>query len=178
MLFLALQLTLLAVVCLSTPSPDGILLAHLVPSAAAAIGVCLLSRTEHRRSVTPSTLIVLYLLASLTLDSIWLLIPSLALDSRLDSRFLLVQLAAKATLLAVECPNKEKVLVSRYQELSPEERSGVLQRVFFWYINPVLVRGYDNILVEDDLPSLDRQTWSGELRQSAERVWKEQCTCA
>ena len=39
-------------------------------------------------------------------------------------------------------------------EQAPEEVNGVISRIFFTWINPVLLKGYKQLLVQEDVPPL------------------------
>lgn len=137
-------------------------------SFVAGVGICVLSFFEHRRSVRPSDLLSLYLLLALTGYVVEVAIwtnheetPVLAL-----LRNLLV-----LALLLVENLGKESFLRPHYKHLSPEETSGFLGWTFFWWINPILKKGYDSILVGDDLPPVDGELTSKHLRRRILIAW-------
>ncbi|EEA22450.1 ATP-binding cassette transporter, putative [Talaromyces marneffei ATCC 18224] len=52
-----------------------------------------------------------------------------------------------------------------------EEASGVLGRIFFWWIHPVLKEGYKAVLNPENLPEIDSQLLSEGLRARAVRAW-------
>jgi len=56
---------------------------------------------------------------------------------------------------------------------SPEETRGLLSRVFFTWINPILLKGYERILIHEDLPPV-RSDMRAELsRKSMLLVWEQ-----
>lgn len=146
---------------------------------AASLGLVILSHSEHRRSVKPSSLILLYLLTSCLCDLVQLTIPSLRhLDDHNDRLIIGWQLAAKILVVDVECLAKESVVDEEEEESghgSLEERASFLSRAFVSWISPVLKEGYRMVLVNEKLPSVDRELASGNLRVSILRTLSEYC---
>nr|CAE76208.1 related to multidrug resistance protein [Neurospora crassa] len=140
---------------------------------AASLGLVILSHSEHRRSVKPSSLILLYLLISCLCDLVQLTIPSLRhLDNHNDRLIIGWQLVAKIVVFYVECLAKESV-VDEEEEIghgSLEERASFLSRAFVSWISPVLKEGYRMVLVNEKLPSVDHELASGNLRASILRT--------
>lgn len=140
------------------------------------VGVGLLSFFDHRRSIRPSDTIVMYLVASLLVDSLhlWFMLvdadsPSHAEDTTIRS--LLVCIVCKTILLIAEVPGKEKLLVKAHSIYIPEETAGILQRTFFWWLNPIIRRGGSGFLTEQDFQVIDGKLSSETLRQSISRLW-------
>ncbi|KAK3500859.1 hypothetical protein B0T13DRAFT_527250 [Neurospora crassa] len=140
---------------------------------AASLGLVILSHLEHRRSVKPSSLILLYLLVSCLCDLVQLTIPSLRhLDNHNDRLIIGWQLVAKIVVFYVECLAKESV-VDEEEEIghgSLEERASFLSGAFVSWISPVLKEGYRMVLVNEKLPSVDHELASGNLRTSILRT--------
>ena len=111
---------------------------------------------------------VLYLLFSSLLDTLWLCLPS-HLNKPID---LVLGLVLKVVLLFSECRSKESILVGAYKHLPAEETANILGRTFFWWIHPILAEGYGNILLNHDLPSITRSLGSKGLREHAIEAWK------
>lgn len=125
---------------------DPFLLASLAMSLIAALGLNLLLHLEQHRDCKPSCAATLYLLASVLCDLVALAMPSTALHRPPPARCLLY-----AVLLALGCfmprPNTPGIPRS-------EDESGIFGRLFFTWINPVLLRGYKSRLSSRDLPQL------------------------
>ena len=131
--------------------------------------VCLawLSALEHRRSVRPPDLVVLYLLSTSLLDAV-----CLALPSYLDMPFgLTLGLAAKVVLLLLECQRKDSILPDARKQRSGEENASLFSKAFFWWIHPILALGYRNILLNHDLPPIKRSLKSSTLRSNIMDTW-------
>jgi len=141
-------------------------------SSIAALVFCVLSFVEHRRSPTPSTLLTLYILACFLGSAVELFIlpPNVSLDSL---TFPIVSICVELAVLVVECQKKDALLTAPHQQLTPEERSGILERVFFWWINPILKQGFRLNLTDADLPRVGRALESENLRSKILRTWDQ-----
>ncbi len=140
---------------------------NLILAIVAATGLGWLSFQEHRRSVRPSDLAILYLTASSVCDVIWWTLPS----SLPKTYGMASELVAKLLLVILECCGKESILLDDYRKMSPEEYANVLSRTFFWWIHPVLIDGYHKILMSHELPITDHKLSSDTLRRHATRAW-------
>ncbi|RKK91484.1 hypothetical protein BFJ71_g10850 [Fusarium oxysporum] len=121
---------------------------------------------EHMRSVRPADLTVIFLLVSLACDA------ANALQEGLDTWILpATQLALKLLLVATESRSKQGLLKSPYDSQAPEQLAGILSRTFFWWINPILVLGNRIMLSGDDLPLIDEQLSSKQLRHRGLKAW-------
>ncbi|PMD48812.1 putative ATP-binding cassette transporter [Hyaloscypha variabilis F] len=141
-------------------------------SSLAALVFCILSFIEHQRSPTPSTLLVLYILACLLGSGVELLIlpPSFTVGSiSLPITNICVELA----VLVFECQKKDSAFLAPYQQLTLEERAGILERTFFLWINPILKRGYRLNLTDADLPRAGKELSSEGLRRKILRTWDQ-----
>ena len=143
--------------------------ANLALSLVAAICLAWLSVWEHKRSIYSPDLVVLYLLSSSLLDTVWLALPSY-LGKPLD---LVLGLIIKITLVFLECRSKEPVLVGAYKHLPAEESANLLSRTLFWWIHPILAQGYRNVLLSHELPAIERDLGSSPLRKRMIDAWKQ-----
>lgn len=144
-------------------------------SLVASLGACLLSFVEHRWSVRPSGVLVLYLLASLAESIVRVTAPKgTRLEVGKSRNLAIVRVGVELVFLVVESQNKTSLLRKRYREgLSPEEKEGVLGRTLFWWINPILGEGYRSVLIAEDLPPIDEKLSSGNLRERFLSVWSK-----
>ncbi|KAI3325328.1 ABC transporter [Xylariaceae sp. AK1471] len=158
----------------STPRPNGLSIAfHVVPFLA-ALTVCQLSFFEHGRSVKPSTLLILYLLASVTCEGV--LLRSIYLIHGGSSVTPVVHAAAfglELLLLVLESRNKRGYLRELYKELPLEQTCGDLNRAFLVWVNHLILLGNSKLLIYPDLPSLDDGLKSRSLRVRMEDVWEK-----
>lgn len=152
-------------------APGFINAAQSVVFILAAFAYCVLSPMEHKRSIQPSTPIILFLVGNLTCAvPRWILLLH---DNVINRSFTNVAFdtLVNLTLLVVESHSKKGILLAPYTVRSPEDTAGVLSRTFFWWINPILVEGYWNILRVSNLPSLDSKLLSVTLREAALLNW-------
>jgi ATP-binding cassette, subfamily C (CFTR/MRP), member 1 len=170
--FLALRLSDLISASLEFSGIFDLKLLPKVASFVAAVMFCILSFVEHRRSATPSTLLVLYILACLLGHGVELLVLS-PIMSRKSLSFQVAHIFLELAVLVVECKNKYAILLPEYQQLTPEEQAGILGRAFFWWINPLVMKGYQSILTDADLPRPTEALSSKKLRRSIMRSWDQ-----
>ncbi len=171
--YLAIQLGIFAKVILTFKDASKTLVASSAISFAAAADICILSYFEHARSIRPSTLVVLYLFASIAGLVPQLLLSTRGLGHGADFAVAAFQIGLELTLLLIECQTKESILKPSYQPLAPEEISGIFGRTFFWWINPVLKKGNERFLTHSDLPATDRKLSSETLRRNVLRRWDQ-----
>lgn len=169
------QLIILATTALSTPRL-GLNLASTILPLAAYVGLCPLLLLEHTRSVRPSDLAVVYLLVSLGCDLIDLGTGVFANGSAIIVAPVFGSLFIKGVLLVVELRGKQTILQGPRDQWSPEELSNILDRTFFGWINPILVRGNRYILTGDCLPMTDSKLSSQLRRQRALQAWDQRGT--
>lgn len=168
--FLALQLSNLVQLFLVPSDNFDLNLFSKAVSCLAAFVFSVLSIVEHRKSTTPSTLLLLYILSSLLGHCVeTLVLPSEY--SRQALYFLTLRTSLELAVLASESQSKEDILLPEYERLSPEEREGLLGRALFWWINPILLRGYRTILADADLPLTGIELSSKRLRQKTLQYW-------
>ena len=139
----------------------------------ACIGLWPLLFLEHSRSIKPSDLAVVYLLISLACNSIELGVTVYEKGTWAYVMCDLGMIVFKLMLIATESRDKRSILREAYSQWPPEQLAGILGRATFWWINPILVSGYGNILTANDLPPLDHDLSSMLLRQRALRAWDQ-----
>lgn len=168
----------LAVVTTATFSPsrndNKLQLFSAVASFSACLGLGPLLVFEHNRSLKPSDLGIVYILVSLGCD--------LSMFSDTEYRNTAVILISpriaipcvKAALLFIECRRKRPIQRGSSQtQWSPEEVANILDRVFFWWINPILAQGNRHVLTGENLPPLCQELSSKLLRQQALQAWDQ-----
>ncbi|KAM0312609.1 hypothetical protein ACHAO8_006140 [Botrytis cinerea] len=87
------------------------------------------------------------------------------------SQPLLARCVLHSALLVFESCDKRPSLGSSSNLQSPEESHGVLGRVLYTWINPILFQGYTNILVDQDLPPLSQDMKPEFIRKSMLQRW-------
>ncbi|KAG5930350.1 hypothetical protein E4U42_001865 [Claviceps africana] len=129
------------------------------------------SLLEHVRSVRPSTILCLYLGVSSLLDMAScrtaFFIPGYAVVARIQ----LISYFVKLAILAAEVTEKRKWLFWHCRELSPEATASFYNRVFFVWLNPLLLKGYRTSLTVDNLTPLDQDILSASQPVGILRRW-------
>lgn len=143
-----------------------------VETASGFIGALVLfwvSPLAHWRSIEPSSLAVAYLSAKLACYAVLATVPGVAHDRPLEA----IRGCSIIPLLFLELQGKRSLLLPAYQSEPPESTTSFLGRVLFTWINPILFSGYTKILRVDDLPRLDQDLDSSNLRQAILRAWDQ-----
>lgn len=152
-----------------------------VPSAVlsflAVCAILLLSRLEHSRSVRPSFILNVYLFASSVFDAVQVRTLFLRHDKPAILGLFTANIAIKLALLVLESKSKRKSLRPPYNNFSPEATSGIFNRSFFWWINPILATGFRTLITLDDLFATDSSLESDVLLEEMKISWS-QCMCS
>jgi len=167
----AVELAALVLCLTSIPRPDGPSIFVNVVSFVAALAVCQLSFFEHGRSVKPSTLLILYLLASVICEGVFLRSFYLNNGNSATPPVLTAAFGLKFIFLILEPTNKRSYLREHYKELPVEQTVSDLNRAFLFWVNDLILLGNSKILTYPDLPSLDDGLKSRYLRVRMEDTW-------
>ncbi|CEJ87424.1 hypothetical protein VHEMI04411 [[Torrubiella] hemipterigena] len=161
-----LELVILVVYLQSTVARDDTAIGIHVAVVVASLFVCVLSFFEHGRSVTPSTILILYLFASIACQSLQLQ------QNGLDNlEILYADLVLRFALLIMELSSKSAYLRHPYSELSPEQTTSSVSRAFLFWLNDLILLGNSKLLSRADLPRLDDGLRSSPLRERMEDMW-------
>lgn len=128
---------------------------------------------EQRRAPQGSDAATLYLLASILCDVALLTTPSKPTDYQNTFPPIIFRCSLYLVLLVLECWPVPSALGALANDQSPEELRGALSNVLFVWINPILVRGYRNLLVNDDVPVLNQDTRAQSTRHAILHSWSE-----
>ncbi|KAG9235150.1 hypothetical protein BJ875DRAFT_495249 [Amylocarpus encephaloides] len=132
-----------------------------LPTAALTCAVSLLSvplsHLEHKRSVRPSSILTVYLLFSTLFDiartrTLWNIVDNTAVAVVFS-----IALGIRILLFVLEALGKRRLLMPVYKGLSSESVSGIIAQCMFWWLNPLLKRGYSVLISMDDLMTLDNE---------------------
>ncbi|KAK5653329.1 hypothetical protein OQA88_9020 [Cercophora sp. LCS_1] len=126
---------------------------------------------EHRQFPGPSDLVSVYLITAILCDALRLNLPS----TSTVPVSVLARCLAYSLLLGLEYLPRGPPRNSRkdFVEKSAEEESSLLSRVFFHWINPILAQGYQNILVNSDLPPLSQDVKPATTRPAILQAWSQ-----
>lgn len=158
--------------------------ASIATNSATTAGVFLLgflSYAEHTLSVTPSLLLNLYLFCSLLFDgakvrTLWL--RNLGGINNTITILTSAALGVKLLLFLLEAVEKRSILKRKYSGYPPEATSGVFNKFFFWWLNPLFRAGFSKILAVDDLFMLEKNLNSKRLSNALETSWNKGKYCA
>ncbi|RAH47783.1 P-loop containing nucleoside triphosphate hydrolase protein [Aspergillus brunneoviolaceus CBS 621.78] len=137
----------------------------------ASLGLCLLSRLEHTRSVRPSAIINGYILLTLVFDAARVRSLFRASAASFFSGVFSSMIAVKVMVLLAEAVEKRQILLPPYRGLSPEETSGIYSRSFFFWLNQLMISGFHSDLQNEDLYPIDKNMSSQFLQQRIKNAW-------
>ncbi|KAK0099337.1 hypothetical protein ONS96_008565 [Cadophora gregata f. sp. sojae] len=171
--YIVLKLVLLLSTILAPEASSRVYLENACISFAAACMLVLLSFLEHVRSIRPSSLILRFLAISVVAHAIqlWLFGYQQPNPGNLGPQ--LTQICVELALLVSESRSKKSILKPQYQDLSPEKLSSIFGRIFFGWINAVMVKGHGKILTQTDLSDVDRKLSSNSLRRNILLSWDQ-----
>ncbi len=152
---------------------DLLFASSLATSPAAGLGLGYLLYREKQQLSKPSNLASWYLVAVAICDVLALTAPSSVPLEDLVKQLLLVRLGVHVLLLVLESFDSRPTTDSERNLSSPEERSGIIGKAFFSWINPILARGYKNLLVDSDLPPLSCDIKPDSARKAALAAWSQ-----
>jgi ATP-binding cassette subfamily C (CFTR/MRP) protein 1 len=137
-----------------------------------------LSYFQHEFAVRPSSIILVYLLATGLIDIVvtWRLLLNSGDITGFAGYNLIAIMATKLVLFLLENQSKEPFLMHQYQGLSPESYSGLLNRSFLWWLNSLILNTSKRRLSTSDLFGLDDNLKSDNLRLRMGKCWKERST--
>lgn len=138
-----------------------------VVNLVSAVTAGLVSNLSHSRSVRPSTTLAVFLALTLLFDvaiarTLWLTSDG---PPRLAAVFT-AAVAAKFVLLVLEAG--EKISLP-----SAESRSSIYSRSFFWWLGPLLLKGYRSTLGLQDLDQLENPLASERMCEDMTAAWEK-----
>lgn len=178
MFYTALQITVLVLTATHFGSQAGpISTASAAISLVSALTLLILSHLEHIKSIRPSSLISVYLIATVIFDAARVRTQWLAIGTQSSNGayagVLTASLAVKCIVLILEAVEKRSLLLGLNKEFSKESTSGLLSRSSFWWLNTLLLSGFRNVLTVEDLPAIYEKLDSEGLAARLEPVWEK-----
>lgn len=143
----------------------------------AVIAVSLLSSVAHKKSIRSPKLLLFYLLVTACRDILAFPISSYRHFSgaHLLPWFIPVAAIIRFVLLFLECNSKASILLPKYRNLSPEEKSNVLGATFYWWLHPFLAQGHKRMLHEADIPTLGKPLQAEGTGHGIRGSWESRC---
>jgi ATP-binding cassette subfamily C (CFTR/MRP) protein 1 len=171
-----LQLTLL--VLWSTRACERTTTSTVAAVLALVIAMVLipLSHTEHSRSVRPSTLICVYLVASMGFDAVQVRTLFLTGVDIVIPATLCASIATKLIITMVEASEKRAYLRQPFCSYPPETIANTFNRTFLWWLNRTFLTGFRKLMTHDDLDSTSSELRSRMLAQRLKTSWRSRCT--
>ncbi|KAJ6439743.1 protein related to tpa inducible protein [Purpureocillium lavendulum] len=157
--FAAVQLCLLVVSAAENLATSrGLVIASTALVFAASVSAIPLSYLEHERAVRPSTVLSVYVLATLLFDiaqarTAWLVVIN-PYDGIIAKLFT-CSLAAKLAILCLEAIPKTRWITWDAEQHSPEESTNIFSLGVYFWLNQLLLRGYRVVLGIENLYPLD-----------------------
>ncbi|PWY69052.1 P-loop containing nucleoside triphosphate hydrolase protein [Aspergillus heteromorphus CBS 117.55] len=164
------QLTLVILWGMAPQYRNKATIASVCLSLTCSLSIPVLSWNEHVRSVSPSILLCFYLLSSTLVDGVqartlWLRGPSTiaaTYTAGLSIRFL---------MLIAELQEKQKYLKPPFVAYPPEMVGGMVNRVVFWWLNPLLARGARGLLSPSHLFPIDSNLSAETVQTKFQARW-------
>lgn len=76
-------------------------------------------------------------------------------------------------LLILEALEKRRILRAEYKASPPEATASIFNRSFFWWLNPLFMRGFTSLLRLDDLFEVDKQMRSEYVHEQMEQAYNK-----
>lgn len=148
-----------------------------IPSVAlnlfATLVFCPFCHFEHTRSVKPSSTLTVYLFFSCLFDiararTLW------AIDGNaLVAGLFTTTVPVKLCLLLLECWGKRDLFLPSEITYSREATSGIISRSLFWWLNPLFLRGFREVLSVEKLLDVDKYLGPEIAADNLQRKWTE-----
>jgi ATP-binding cassette, subfamily C (CFTR/MRP), member 1 len=145
-----------------------------IVSVVGSLLFCLLSYAEHVRSVKPSLLLNAYLFVTLLFDAARARTLWLRHYNHYNEVIAIVftsSVGLKVVILLLEAVEKRWILQPKYKAYPPEAISGIYNKSFFWWLNPLFRRGFSKLLFTEDLFTLDKHLTTESLQERLQRAW-------
>ncbi|KAI0117845.1 putative ABC transporter [Nemania sp. FL0031] len=120
-----------------------------------------------------SDLATLYLLACILCDIVYLTLLYKDAAPANTSKSILLRCCVYLVLFGFEGHARTESQSAFGSHQSPEETHGILDRVLFTWINPLILRGYKSLLVCEELPPLSQDLKSDFTRRAILQAWSE-----
>jgi hypothetical protein len=138
--------------------------------AVTALLMVSVSYSQHYRSPRPSTLLLLFLSLSLPLNgirarTIW------AAQTHLFCAVFIAGLGLDLVKLLLESVEQNPFLTNEATKSPRETIANVFNRSMFWWLNPLLIQGFQEVLEADKLQSIDARVNDAAGRDLFTRKW-------
>lgn len=135
------------------------------------------SYLEHLRSVRPSTLLSVYIGTSILLDAARVRTLFFIPENEIIAGLFLAGFTVKILIFIFEVSEKRRLLRSKWQDASPEETSGAINRALFIWLNHIFLQGFRTLLTVDALTPLDSDLLEASKPSKLVKRWEEGMAC-
>jgi len=135
------------------------------------VALCFLSYLEHGRNIRPSAIIGTYLFFSLLFDIVRVRTLWLIGQDTNEARIFTTSVVLKVCILCMEVKEKRDYLTEIDKHRGPEELSGILSQGIYYWLNQLIVRGYNKVLSLEDLYPLDENLSARSLQDRFRKDW-------
>ncbi|KAF2008813.1 hypothetical protein BU24DRAFT_359666 [Aaosphaeria arxii CBS 175.79] len=156
-LFGALQVLSIGALAMPDTVKTNATIACMVVNLLATFTLAITSSFEHYRNSRPSTPISIYLVLSFVFDCARVRTLFETIDARPLGIMLLVATLLKFALIVLEVKEKRAWLVDPSQFPAPESTANFFNRLTFFWVNPLLLKGYKKPIEEVDLFECQKQ---------------------
>ena len=171
------QLALLMLWAMAPQYRNKTTIASVCLSLTCSLSIPVLSWNEHMRSVSPSNLLCFYLFFSTLFDSVQARSLWLRGNSTIAGTFT-ATLSIRFLMLIAELQEKQRYLKPPYAAYSPEVKGGMVNRVVFWWLNPLLARGARGLLDPNHLFPIDSHLEAEAVQTKFSVKWHSgTCSC-
>ncbi|KAH8665276.1 putative ABC multidrug transporter [Tricladium varicosporioides] len=138
----------------ATPKTRLTLATAVITATMSLISIAL-SYLEHFRTIRPSSIIILFLLFTTLFDAARTRTLWNITENRTVATLMSGSVGLRILLLGLEGLGKQSSLKHVYKDASAESTTGIMGQSLFWWLNPLLRRGYKELLATKDLMTLD-----------------------
>lgn len=145
----------------------------LISSTIAALSLSLLLCLEQQRPDRIPDMPARYLVASVICDIVYLIATSNLAGHGIISWPVILRCSIQSTLLAFEYGTRRSIVNVGSKHQTPQELRGLVSRLLFLWMNPILLQGYKNIFTQADMPPLDQDMMPGSTREAMIEAWSQ-----
>jgi ATP-binding cassette subfamily C (CFTR/MRP) protein 1 len=137
------------------------------------VAISVLAVTEYQRTIRPSRTTTTFLIGAILADCV--MVRTLYIRDYVSNiaHITSAAVACKIVYLLLESWPKTGYLKPMSHPPGRVDVAGPFSRAFMMWLNPMLIRGYSNILSLADVYPLDHDLYSEALREKMEQCWEK-----
>ncbi|KAK9424055.1 putative ABC transporter [Seiridium unicorne] len=145
----------------------------LFASSIAALGLSFILFLGHQRFPRLSYLATRYLFAAVMFDIVYLTMPTTDAGAAIIHRMVLLRCGIQSALLVLEYGTWGSALEMSNKHQYAQDQHGLSSRLLFLWINPILLRGYRDVLRQTDMPRLSGDMMPESTRKAMVEIWSQ-----